>query len=134
MSALAYFHTVSTQTQLLAENILADHKYCTDFFKESGLRLHKLKNYLDKKLETIGIKKYPSISGVFTWIDLREKFNIITFEDELKIFEMMLEKGRFNITPGQFFGASKPGQFRICFAKSEADIDEFITRVDALSL
>ena len=132
MAGLAYFHTVSTQTQHLANSLFEDHQFCQEFFASS---IHKIKvnaSYLRIELKKIGIESLPSKAGIFTMINLSDYLPEKSAEGEMNLFNDLLEKLKINITPGQIYDHNEYGWFRVCFAKDLIEIQEFIKRLKHL--
>lgn len=132
MAAQAYFYTVSTQTQKLACELFSSERWCEDFFELNRNRLKELNLLISSYLNDFQVELYPATAGIFMWVDFSKSLGISTFKDEERVQEMLLEKLKINMTPGQCFGSLKPGFFRVCFAKPEITILEFLKRIKPL--
>lgn len=132
VQSLAYFHTVSTQTQSTATYLLSELDWCRDLFIKNNQMLLECFNTLSSGLEKMGIKYFPSNSGIFTMIDLSGYLKTASFESELELFRFLIDELRISITPGQFFGCDRPGYFRVCYAKPNHILLPFLERLERI--
>lgn len=121
MQAISYFHCVSTYTQLAVSRLLEDTKFLDFYIKENQ---HSLKKAFAKLHADFPYFQEPE-AGLYCYTKINE--------DELNTFEKLLDEYRINMLPGTFFHDPSSGYFRICFAKSDAALDEFIVRFKRFS-
>ena len=129
MAQCAYFHTVSMQTQRLAQRLLDDHDFCRALFETSTARLRANFVRLRDGLQALGIGVHPSHAGVFTMVDLRGRFGVADADAEDRLFRRLLDQYRINITPGRYFAHPVPGVFRVCFAQPPERLDALLARL-----
>ncbi|KAL4335385.1 hypothetical protein GQ457_07G024690 [Hibiscus cannabinus] len=113
---MSSFGLVSSQTQYLLSNLLADKKFTSKCMKENQKRLRKRKKMLVSGLKKSGIECLKSNAGLFSWVDMRHLLSSNTFEAETKLWDEIICDARLNISPGSSFHCREPGWFRICFA------------------
>lgn len=129
VQSLAYFHTVSTQTQHTANYLLSDLKWCEELFSHNNKQLLKIFNTLCEGLKKLGINHFPSDSGIFTMIDLSNYLKEESKEAEMDLFNYLVDELKISITPGQFFGQKSYGFFRVCYAKPDQILKAFLERL-----
>lgn len=113
---MSSFGLVSSQTQYLLSNMLADKKFTGKYLKENQKRIKKRKQMLVSGLENAGIRCLKSNAGLFCWVDMRHLLSKQTFEAEKELWKKILSEVGLNISPGSSCHCSEPGWFRICFA------------------
>ncbi|EEF52225.1 acc synthase, putative [Ricinus communis] len=113
---MSSFGLVSSQTQYLLSNMLADKKFTSTYIEENQKRLRKRKEKLIAGLENAGIKCLKSNAALFCWVDMRRLLKTQTFEAEKEIWKKILGQVGLNISPGSSCHCSEPGWFRMCFA------------------
>lgn len=113
---LAYFASVSTDTQALLTALLADEAWVDAFLAESRARL--LRSYQDVTglLDGLGIGYAPAQAGFSVWADLSPWLPAPGFAGEAALYADLLDRARLNILPGAVFHTDRPGWFRICHA------------------
>jgi len=127
MKQVSYFHPVSTQTQLTISQLLINQSLST-FFEKS---YHKISLNLQKitdHCKLLSIHK-PN-SGIFFLADFRKHLSSQSFKAETELFQYFINGLKINITPGKELGLKTPGYFRICYARKEIELDEFIKRMN----
>jgi len=129
VQSLAYFHTVSTQTQHTCSYLLSELEWCQSLFKENSSILAETYNELISGLAKIGLEHFPSDSGIFTMVNLSKYLKDNSKEGELELFNFLIDELKISITPGQFFGYEKYGYFRVCYAKPNYILKEFLLRL-----
>ncbi|KAE8676449.1 Detected protein of unknown function [Hibiscus syriacus] len=111
------FGLVSSQTQYLLSNVLADKKFMTcKYMKENQKRLKKRKEMLVSGLKKSGIGCLKSNAVLFSWVDMRHLLSSNTLEAETKPWDEIISHARLNISCGSSFHCFEPGWFRVCFA------------------
>lgn len=128
MSAATYFHPVSTYTQALVADFLADANAVKDFTHESNARVSKALALLKSLLPEVKI--HAPEAGMFLMADFRELLPDNGSEDEL--FKRLLNESKINMTPGMEMGLTVPGYFRVCYARDEDELQEFARRLRPL--
>ncbi|KAK0577424.1 hypothetical protein LWI29_032836 [Acer saccharum] len=129
---MSSFGLISSQTQFLLANMLADTKFTSKYMKENRRRLKKRKEMLVSGLKTAGIKCLKSNAGLFCWVDMRKLLVSNTFEAEKELWKKFIFKVGLNISPGSSCHCTEPGWFRVCFANmSEETLQISIRRIKA---
>lgn len=129
MKSISYFHTVPSNTQLIITKLLND-THLDEFFHKSII---KIKNNLELIKEKIPkLKIIQPKAGIFFLADLRELLSENTFHAEEVLFHRLIQEIGINLTPGKELGLAEPGFFRICYAKKENELNEFIKRMNRL--
>ncbi|XP_068673668.1 1-aminocyclopropane-1-carboxylate synthase-like protein 1 isoform X1 [Montipora foliosa] len=112
----AGFHNVPTPTQVLLTNFIKDKEWLDSVFIPANQ--HRLRNAYkmtcDALLE-VGIPFLEAECSLFVWVDFRELVPSSSFEEEMQLFECMLDNGVF-FYPGSYFCCPEPGWFRFVFA------------------
>lgn len=126
MRDASYFCTVSTAGQEFVSRLFLNESIHL-FFENSSSKIMRAYDLLKNNLNW----DIPQIeAGIFFFIDFRKLLKYQTLEAEIELFESFWEKTKINITPGQFFGMTEPGFFRVCFARPDDEIKEFCKRVN----
>lgn len=116
---MSSFGLVSTQTQRLIASMLSDTKFVENFIAMSAMRLSQRHGLFTKGLAQVGITTLKSNAGLFFWMDLRRLLKKSTFDDELELWHIIINKVKLNVSPGCSFHCSEPGWFRVCFANMD---------------
>nr|KJB14672.1 hypothetical protein B456_002G136900 [Gossypium raimondii] len=96
---MSSFGLVSSQTQYLLSNMLANKKFTSKYMKENQKRLKRKREMLVSGLRTSGMECLKSNAGLFYWL-----------------WKTILCEVGLNITAGESCHCSEPGWFRVCFA------------------
>ncbi|KAJ1429557.1 Pyridoxal phosphate-dependent transferase, major domain [Sesbania bispinosa] len=121
---MSSFGLVSSQTQHMLASMLSDDKFVDKFLEESSRRLAKRHNHFTKGLEEVNISRFPSNAGLFCWMNLKSLLKEQTFEAELKLWRVIINEVKLNVSPGSSFDCSEPGWFRVCFANMDDETVE----------
>ncbi|TYH87830.1 hypothetical protein ES332_D01G146900v1 [Gossypium tomentosum] len=113
---MSSFGLVSSQTQYLLSNMLANKKFTSKYMKENQKRLKRKREMLVSGLRTSGMECLKSNAGLFCWVDMRLLLSSNTFEAETKLWKTILYEVGLNMTAGESCHCSEPGWFRVCFA------------------
>ncbi|TYJ49367.1 hypothetical protein E1A91_A01G129800v1 [Gossypium mustelinum] len=113
---MSSFGLVSSQTQYLLSNMLANKKFTSKYMKENQKRLKRKKEMLVSGLRTSGMECLKSNAGLFCWVDMRHLLSSNTFEAETKLWKTILCEVGLNMTAGESCHCSEPGWLRVCFA------------------
>ncbi|CAF5038001.1 unnamed protein product, partial [Rotaria sp. Silwood1] len=83
-----------------------------------------------KTIEDIDNRIYirPAKAGFFIWADFRSLLHEVTFEEEVRLFQIIFEHGVYLLS-GSFLGCVQPGWFRIIFSVKEKWIEEILKRL-----
>ncbi|CAM8974487.1 unnamed protein product [Rhodiola kirilowii] len=114
---MSSFGLVSSQTQHFIAHMLSDDEFITKFLTESSRRLRARHEKFTTGLRRVGIECLPSNAGLFCWMDLRKLLD--TEADELRLWRVIVEEVKLNVSPGSSFHCSEPGWFRVCFANMD---------------
>ncbi|GAV58001.1 Aminotran_1_2 domain-containing protein, partial [Cephalotus follicularis] len=127
---MSSFGLISSQTQYLLSNMLADKKFTSRYTRENHKRLKKRKEMLVSGLKTAGIECLRSNAGLFCWVDMRHLLACNTFEAEKELWLKVVREVGLNVSPGSSFHCLEPGWFRICFANmSEETLNVAMIRI-----
>lgn len=130
MQTVSYFHTTSTQTQNTVELLLRDNEYITSFVKMNQTRI---KTTYDKLVSNLPELKHTKPSaGIFFLADFRFLLKEDSLKGEEELFNYFINDLKINMTPGSAMGAKEFGFFRVCYAKEDSHIEEFIKRLKPL--
>lgn len=127
---MSSFGLVSSQTQHMLATMLSDESFVDKFLVESSKRLAKRHEKFTKGLEEVNIKRFPSNAGLFCWMNLKSLLKEETFEAELKLWRVIINEVKLNVSPGSSFHCSEPGWFRVCFANVDDEtVDVALKRI-----
>lgn len=127
--ALAHFAPVSTDTQLVVRELLADEAWVDGFTAERRRRLGGSYDRAARLLTEWGIPYVPASAGFSVWVDLGGWLETRTFAAEQALWRDIWEATRVSILPGGVFGCSDPGWFRLCHTTDPALVRDAITRL-----
>ncbi|KAF5731752.1 1-aminocyclopropane-1-carboxylate synthase [Tripterygium wilfordii] len=116
---MSSFGLVSSQTQYLLAAMLSDDEFVDNFLAESARRLAERHGIITKGLEEVGISCLKSNAGLFVWMDLRHLLKEDTYEGEMVLWRVIINKVKLNVSPGLSFHSVEPGWFRACFANMD---------------
>lgn len=118
---MSSFGLVSSQTQSFLAAMLSDKRFVDNFLNEVSKRVAKRHSMFTEGLEEIGISCLRSNAGLFVLMDLRKMLKDQTFESEMALWRVIMDKVKINVSPGSSFHCSEPGWFRVCFANMDED-------------
>ncbi|KAK4266899.1 hypothetical protein QN277_023759 [Acacia crassicarpa] len=121
---MSSFGLVSSQTQHMLASMLSDDDFVNKFLAESSRRLAKRHSLFTEGLEKMGINCLPSNAGLFCWMNLRSLLKEQTSEGEMKLWRMIVNEVKLNISPGSSFSCSEAGWYRVCFANMDDETME----------
>ncbi|XP_039036392.1 1-aminocyclopropane-1-carboxylate synthase-like [Hibiscus syriacus] len=116
---MSSFGLVSSQTQHLIASMLFDDDFVDSFIVESKEQLFKRHKYFTWSLSQVGIGSLKSNAGLFIWMDMRKLLKEKTFEAEMDLWRVIINKVKLNVSPGSSFHCNEPGWFRVCFANMD---------------
>ena len=107
---------VSNYTQWIFEKALNDHAFVEAYIKANQQLLTE--NYVTvvRQLRKLGISYTPARGSLFAWLDLSEFLENNTQEAETKFWMELYKQSGVLLTPGNGFGHTKRGQFRLVFS------------------
>ncbi|CAH2063225.1 unnamed protein product, partial [Thlaspi arvense] len=118
---MSSFGLVSSQTQSFLAAMLSDQIFVDKFLIEVSNRVAKRQGIFTEGLKEMGISCLESNAGLFVLMDLRHMLKDQTFESEMAIWRVIINKVKINVSPGSSFHCSEPGWFRVCFANMDED-------------
>lgn len=127
MQSVSYFYTTSTQTQNTIELLLKDH----DFIKSFTIKNQKSINNTYQNL----ISSLPNLlhtkpdAGIFFLANFSHLLKENSLKGEIDLFNFFLDELKIHMTPGSAMGMQERGMFRVCFAKEESNVREYIKRM-----
>ncbi|KAI9109916.1 hypothetical protein K1719_018957 [Acacia pycnantha] len=129
---MSSFGLVSSQTQHMLASMLSDGDFVNKFLAESSRRLAKRHSLFTEGLEKMGITCLPSNAGLFCWMNLRSLLKEQTTEGEMKLWRVIVNEVKLNISPGSSFSCSEAGWYRVCFANmDDQTMEEALGRIRA---
>ncbi|KAG7635238.1 Aminotransferase class I/classII [Arabidopsis suecica] len=118
---MSSFGLVSSQTQSFLAAMLSDQSFVDNFLVEVSKRVAKRHHMFTEGLEEMGISCLRSNAGLFVLMDLRHMLKDQTFDSEMALWRVIINKVKINVSPGSSFHCSEPGWFRVCFANMDED-------------
>ncbi|XP_056160406.1 1-aminocyclopropane-1-carboxylate synthase-like isoform X2 [Syzygium oleosum] len=116
---MSSFGLVSSQSQHLLASMLSDEVFIEKFLEESPRRLAKRHGHFVKGLKQANIHCLEGNAGLFLWMDLRHLMKVPTLDAEMKLWRVIIEDVKLNVSPGSSFHCPEPGFFRVCFANMD---------------
>ncbi|XP_072960911.1 1-aminocyclopropane-1-carboxylate synthase 7-like [Typha angustifolia] len=114
---MSSFTLVSSQTQKMLASMLSDEEFTGKYIKANRQRLRERYEYIVQGLRAAGIECLQGNAGLFCWINLRPLLvEEPTREGELRLWNLILQEVKLNISPGSSCHCSEAGWFRMCFA------------------
>jgi 1-aminocyclopropane-1-carboxylate synthase 1/2/6 len=129
---LAYFAPLSTDTQAVLADLLADPDWVDAFLAESRRRLGASYAAATAVLDSFSITYAPAQAGFSIWVDLSPWLAESTFDAEWRLWRRMYDSIRVSILPGAAFSCPEPGWFRLCHTTDAGLVQEALTRVGRL--
>ncbi len=124
------FSMTSNLTQWVVQRILEDDAFVTSFIADNRSKLTE--SYLDvvRVLRRCEIPYVPSRGGLFVWADFSEVLVGDTAEAAHDLWQKIYGTTSVLLTPGEGFGHTKHGMFRIVYAG--VDENALATAMDRL--
>ncbi|KAM0938749.1 putative 1-aminocyclopropane-1-carboxylate synthase [Dioscorea sansibarensis] len=127
---MSSFGLVSTQTQHLLASMLADNDFTSKLMIENAKRLHDRHEKFTSGLAEVGVRCLSSNAGLFCWMDLRRLLESDSVESENKLWRIIIDEVKLNVSPGSSFHCSEAGWFRVCFANMDSEtMEEALERI-----
>ncbi len=108
-------HLVSNHTQWLLAEILSDHVFMAKYIAHNQQLLTESYVLIINYLKALNIPYVPSRGSLFIWADFSQFLKKPTLKAETKFWELLYKKTGVLLTPGEGFGHTKKGLFRIVF-------------------
>lgn len=124
-------HMVSNYTQWVFQKVLEDHEFVDNYIKTNQSRLTASYLTVVQTLRKLQIPYVPSFGSLFVWIDLSEFLAEQTQEAENEFWMELYNQTGILLTPGEGFGHSKKGQFRVVYtSQSKQDLEVAMERLE----
>jgi len=112
---LNYSHLVSNHTQWFLQELLKDEGFIEEYIDTNQKLLTEAYATIVTALIEIDIPYVPSRGSLFIWLDLSEFVESNSQEAENAIWLDIYEKTGILLTPGEGFGHSRKGLFRMVY-------------------
>ncbi|PRY89036.1 1-aminocyclopropane-1-carboxylate synthase [Mongoliibacter ruber] len=106
-------HAISNHTQWLLQEVLSDQAFVKKYLKSFQQALTKSYIIVRSTLKKLQIPFNPSYGSLFVWIDLSALMDMQSKEAQHQLWLEIFQKTGILITPGNGFGHSKLGMFRV---------------------
>jgi aspartate/methionine/tyrosine aminotransferase len=116
LANLNIFSGVSHPIQMVVSELLTDDDFVDLYLDESRGRLRQSYLICIEKLEEMVLPFVPAEAGQFVYVDFSSLLPEKTMYWEQKLSELLVEKGRLILTPGESQRERMPGMFRLCYA------------------
>ncbi|CAF3668883.1 unnamed protein product [Rotaria sp. Silwood1] len=129
-AAANFIQVPSVIIQEITATFLSDQEWIDSYIKLNRSRLTQQYAKVKKTIEDIDNRIYirPAKAGFFIWADFRSLLHEVTFEEEVRLFQVIFEHGVYLLS-GCFLGCVQPGWFRIIFSVKEKWIEEILKRL-----
>lgn len=118
-------HLVSNHTQWILSEIMSDHDFMEKYIQYNQETLTNSYVFMIEKLRSLKIPYVPSRGSLFIWIDCSKFLKKQTQKAETRFWEAIYQHTGVLLTPGEGFGHSKRGLFRVvypCFSITELEV------------
>ncbi len=109
-------HMISNPTQWMLSELLTNSAFVKDYISSNQRALTESYVVVIKTLKKCKLSYVPVRGGLFLWLDLSEFLEEGSPEGELKLWQRIYQNSGILLTPGEGFGHSKYGQFRLVFS------------------
>ncbi len=116
---------VSNYTQWMFDLVLSDHAFVKKYITTNQNLLTDTYLTVIRQLRILNIPYAPARGSLFVWLDLSEFLKANTQEQESDLWNDLYKQTGILLTPGNGFGHTKHGQFRLvhsCFAKEDLEV------------
>ncbi len=110
------FSMTSNLTQWVVQSILEDDAFVTSFIDDNSSRLTEAYVDVIRVLRRCSIPYVPSRGGLFVWTDFSGLLEHDTAEAAHDLWQKIYSSTSVLLTPGEGFGHTKYGMFRIVYA------------------
>ena len=108
-------HLVSNHTQWILSEVMNDHDFMEKYIQYNQQALTESYVFVIEKLRALDIPYVPSRGSLFIWVDCAKFLKKQTQKAETKFWENLYQQTGVLLTPGEGFGHSKKGLFRIVY-------------------
>lgn len=118
-------HMVSNHTQWLFEQVLSDHDFMEKYIQHNQEALTESYLVVIRSLRKLKVPYTPARGSLFVWLDLSQFLTEQSQKAENKFWMDVYKTTGVLLTPGEGFGHSKRGQFRLvysCVTKEELEV------------
>lgn len=115
---LAYLGGASREAQWKLMGLVRDEKYLKRFVERNKQRLRTMRDWVTKKMESVGVEIFEGGGGLFLWMNLTKWLRGQSWDEEEEVWRRMMER-RVLVTMGKECFSRQPGWFRLCFAASQ---------------
>jgi aspartate/methionine/tyrosine aminotransferase len=124
-------HMVSNYTQWLFQKALGDHEFMDHYIQYNQQALTESYLIVIKALRKLDIPYVPARGSLFVWLDLAAFLSEQSQQAENELWLDIYKKTGVLLTPGEGFGHSKKGQFRLVYScVSKNDLAEAMKRIE----
>ncbi|MEY4934683.1 MAG: hypothetical protein RIS64_1042 [Bacteroidota bacterium] len=125
-------HTISNHTQWLLQLLLEDTNFLESYIEHNQRALTESYIVVIQCLRNLKIPYAPAYGCLFVWMDLSEFLPAQTQAAEQTFWTTLYRATGILLTPGDGFGHTKRGQFRMVFPYiSKADLEVAMERLSA---
>ena len=122
---------VSNYAQWTFEKVLADHDFVSSYIKANQQVLTENYAVAVARLRKLNIPYSPARGSLFVWLDLSEFMSGNTADAEHTLWMDLFKRTGVLLTPGDGFGHSRRGQFRLVYSYVDRDeLTEVMSRVE----
>jgi aspartate/methionine/tyrosine aminotransferase len=115
VDGLAYWASVSGDTQHLIGDMVSDADWVDGFVAENRRRLGDAYGKVTAAFNAAGIPYLAADAGFFFLIDVRSFLDEVTWEAEDALWRRFLEEANVNVSPGSACRIGEPGFMRVVF-------------------
>lgn len=108
-------HMVSNYAQWIFQKVLEDHDFVDHYIQINQTLLTESYLVAVKTFRKLNIPYVPAAGSLFVWIDLSEFLPEQSQEAENQFWLELYQETGILLTPGEGFGHTKKGQFRVVF-------------------
>lgn len=112
---LNYTRLVSNYTQWILQQVLEDIDFVKNYIETNQKRLTESYVEVVKTLKQLNIPYVPSRGSLFIWLDMSRYLKANTQAAENEFWLDFYQKTGILLTPGEGFGHTKKGHFRMVF-------------------
>jgi aspartate/methionine/tyrosine aminotransferase len=125
-------HTISNHTQWLLQLVLEDTAFMESYIEHNQRTLTESYIVVIRYLRNLNIPYTPAYGSLFVWMDLSEFLTEQTQQAQQDFWITFYRATGILLTPGDGFGHTKKGQFRMVFPSiSKADLEVAMERLSA---
>ncbi|RHY35459.1 hypothetical protein DYB32_000083 [Aphanomyces invadans] len=116
LSNVLYFSGVPNYLLDGLAHLLRDLPWSLDYIAQNNRDLRHSYTQVAAVLTKFNVPFVPAPAGMFVWVDFSAFLRHDTWYGERELTQLMFEKCKFIMTPGEAQHAPTPGFYRICFA------------------